>query len=380
MDRKPALRSGTVMTLTLCATVLFAVLMFSSKSNRAAAAEKTVVAIRDPDNVYTMPAEEEPHEGTWLQWPHDYGWDNRHVERYEETWIQMTQALHTGERVHIIVYDLDEEQRVKSVLESRGVEMSQLDFYAWPTDDVWVRDNGPIFVFDQEQRLRIENWKFNGWGNKADSWFDDYIPLLVGNALNIPVTPIPMLNEGGSVEVDGRGTLMAKRSSILNNNRNPGWKQSDAEAYFRRYLGVTNFIWLDGIKGGDITDDHIDGTARFANGDSIVTYFRRDFQRRSEYDVLKNSKDADGNSYKMVHLPITTRKIAGVGDYGIYMNYYVGNEVVVMPSFDNPNDAVAAATLQSVYPDRKVVSVNMVELYKDGGMAHCVTQQQPEAK
>jgi agmatine deiminase len=368
----------TAMTLTLYATALFVIFMFGCNIRCAAEAGKTIVVIRDPDNVYTMPAEEEPHEGTWLQWPHDYGWDNRHVERLEESWIQITQALHNGERVHIIVYDLDEEQRVKSVLENRGAEMSQLDFYAWPTDDVWVRDNGPIFVFDQEQRLRIENWKFNGWGDKTDTWFDNYIPIQVGNSLNLPVTPVPMVFEGGSIEVDGRGTLMAKRSSILNNNRNPGWTQSDAEAYFRRYLGVTNFVWLDGIKEGDITDDHIDGTARFANGDTIITYFRLDFPRRSEYDALKNAKDADGKSYEMVHLPITTRKIAGVGDYGFYMNYYVGNEVVVIPSFDDPNDDVAAATLQSLYPNRKVVSVNMVELYKDGGMVHCVTQQQPK--
>jgi agmatine deiminase len=369
--------SVTAMTLTLCATALLLIFMFG-RNCRPAAAGKTIVVIRDPDNVCTMPAEEEPHEGTWLQWPHDYGWDNRHIERLEESWIQITQALHTGERVHIIVYDLDEEQRVKSVLESRGLKMSQLDFYAWPTDDVWVRDNGPIFVFDQEQRLCIENWKFNGWGNMADSWFDDYIPIHVGNALNLPVISVPMVNEGGSIEVDGRGTLMAKRSSIMNNNRNPGWTQSDAEAYFCRYLGVTHFIWLDGIKGGDITDDHIDGTARFANSNTIVTSFRRDFLRRSEYDTLKNAKDAHGTSYEMVHLPITTRKIAGVGDYGIYMNYYVGNEVVVIPSFDDPNDVFAAETLKGLYPNRRLVPVNMVELYKDGGMVHCVTQQQPK--
>jgi agmatine deiminase len=214
--------------IIVCATALFAVLMFGS-NGRPAAAGNTIVIIRDPDNVYTMPAEEEPHEGTWLQWPHDYGWDNRHVARLEESWIQITQALHTGERVHIIVYDLEEKERVKSVLESRGVEMSQLDFYAWPTDDVWVRDNGPIFVFDQDRRLCIENWKFNGWGNKTDSWFDDYIPIRVGNALNLSVAYVPMVNEGGSIEVDGRGTLMAKRSSILNKNRNAGWTHSIAQ-------------------------------------------------------------------------------------------------------------------------------------------------------
>ena len=180
--------------------------------------------------------------------------------------------------------------------------------------------------------------------------------------------------------MDGCGTLMAKRSSILNRNRNPGWKQSDVEAYFKRYLGVTNFIWLDGAAGGDRTDDHIDGTARFAAGNTIVTFFRDDFVRRREYDVLAAANDADGSSYNIIHLPLTTRKNTSIGDYGFYINYYVGNEVVVMPAFDDPNDAVAAATMQDVYPSRVVVSINMVELYKDGGMAHCVTQQQPKPK
>lgn len=365
------------MKLTFASLAVLAITMLSMNKS-AKANRQTIVDIRDPDSVYTMPSEEEAHEGTWIQWPHNYGWDNRHVERLEETWVQMTEALHTGERVHVVAYDEVEEDRIHSLLDSRGVDMTQIDFYTWPTDDVWVRDNGPVFVFDKEDQLRITNWQFNGWGNKADHWFDSYIPLQVGNAINVPVTTVPMVNEGGSVEVDGRGTLMAKRSSILNNNRNPGWTQANAEAYFRRYLGVTNFIWLDGTKGGDITDDHIDGTARFANGDTIVTFYAFDFLRQSEYRTLKNAVDANGQYYKIVNLPVTTRKIPGIGDYGIYTNYYVGNEVVIVPAFNDPNDAVAAATLQDVYPDRRVVSIDMVELYKDGGMVHCVTQQQPK--
>jgi agmatine deiminase len=186
-----------------------------------------------------------------------------------------------------------------------------------------------------------------------------------------------MVNEGGSIEVDGRGTLMAKRSSILNRNRNPGWTQTDCEAYFRRYLGVTNFIWLDGTPGADITDDHIDGTARFANGDTIVTHKRDDFEDPSEYDLLTKATDVNGHTYKIVTLPLTSKKMRKVRDYGIYVNYYVGNEVVIVPAHNDPNDEVAADILKGIYPNRKMVLIDCTELYLDGGLVHCVTMQQP---
>ena len=185
------------------------------------------------------------------------------------------------------------------------------------------------------------------------------------------------MNEGGSIEIDGRGTLMAKRSSILNKNRNPGWTQEDAERYFTRYLGVVNFIWLDGKKRGDITDDHIDGTARFANGNVIVTFHRNDYEDPREYDVLVAAKDVHGKQYKIVCLPITTKKIAKLNDYGIYTNYYVGNGVVLMPTYNDASDAFAKQILADLYPDRTVVGILSTELYKDGGILHCVTQQQP---
>ena len=351
---------------------------FCKPAAKAFGKKNRVPSIPHPDQTFTMPAEEHPHEGTWLQWPHDYEDPSRNlVRRYEESWIQMTLALHEGERVHIIVYNAFQHGRVKTLLTQRGCDMSAIDFYEFPTNDVWTRDNGPIFVFDnQDKNLTISNWEFNGWGNKFPYKESNEVPKLIAEELGLPIVDVPMVHEGGSVEVDGRGTLMAKRSSILNRNRNKGWKQKDAEAYFSHYLGVNNFIWLDGQKGLDITDDHIDGTARFARKNTIVTFYRKDFLNRKEYDILEKAVNADGEKYNLVHLPITTRRVAG-REYGYYVNYYVGNKVVLMPSFDDPSDDVAAATLQELYPNRKVVMIPMVEVLKDGGMVHCVTQQQP---
>lgn len=139
---------------------------------------------------------------------------------------------------------------------------------------------------------------------------------------------------------------------------------------------VTNFIWLDGTPGLDITDDHIDGTARFANGNTIVTFFRDDFEDPREYDRLKQATNVQGQPYKMVHLPLTKRKVVN-RDYGYYINYYVGNKVVLAPSFDDPSDEEAKNILQALYGDRRMVMIPMTEVLKDGGMMHCVTQQQP---
>lgn len=215
--------------------------------------------------------------------------------------------------------------------------------------------------------------------------------------LDLPVFDISMVLEGGSIEVDGRGTLMAKKSSILNSNRNDGWEQTDVEAYLSRYLGVSNFIWLKGRKSNkdDITDDHIDGTARFANEDTIVTFYPKDFIDPKEYNILKSATDANNKPYKIVHLPLTKKKIKSLGnDYGVYINYYIGNDVVLVPTYNDPNDTVALNILKNLYnydvtknnnsirknhynQRRRVISIECTELAKDGGMIHCVTQQQP---
>lgn len=331
---------------------------------------------------WTLPAEESQHTATWLQWPHNYGWDKHHVQRLEHIWIAMTVALHKGERVNIIAYNEKEKDRIATLLQSRQVDLSQIDLFCMPTDDVWIRDSGPIFVYNQENgSLTVTDWRFNGWGGKAAYKKCNQIPGRVAEQLHLPICSIPMVNEGGSIEIDGRGTLMAKRSSILNKNRNPGWTQDDAETYFSKYLGVSNFIWLQGKeRKGDITDDHIDGTARFANGNSIVTFYPQDNDIPGEYHAITNAKDVNGNSYQIVHLPVTSQKIPQLGDYGIYTNYYVGNKVVLLPTYNDPNDTLAEQVLAKLYPTRTIVSIDSVELFKDGGILHCVTQQQPAPK
>ncbi len=337
------------------------------------------ISCKKPDlsdsNSYSMPSEELLHEGTWLQWPHDFTYAN-HIQRHEETFIEITRALHTGERVHIIAYNNIEKTRIENVLIGEGINMDQIDFLIAETDDYWIRDNGPIFCRDQNGISTILNWGFNGWGNKTPYEKCQRIPEKIANHIGINLVSVDLINEGGSVELDGNGTLMAKKSSILNRNRNPGISQKEVEDVFKKYLGVTNFIWLKGVKGLDITDDHIDGTARFVNGNTIVT-LNEDAAYPGEYEVLKNATNSSGEKYTLVGLPLSQNNLPGSKEKGIYVNFYIANTVVLVPNFNDPNDEVANGIIQTLFPDKTVIGIPAIELGIDGGGVHCVTQQQP---
>lgn len=336
-----------------------------------------------------MPAADEPHEGTWLQWPHHYTYGLDYRNQVEAQWVEMTRALVTGENVHIIAYDAAERERIVALLGAAGVPLERVDFLIRRTDDYWVRDNGPIFVFDIDGNPKLTDWGFDGWGDDASWGNDNTVPAAVAGTLGMPLVDLnAMVLEGGAIEVDGRGVLMATRSSILEPKRNAGLTQTQAEAYMRQHLGIRKFIWLDGADGGteDITDTHIDGFAVFGPGRTIVTMSREDLAywqiSAADIDRLYAATDIDGVAYEFVHLPLTTRDVVttygqSVGYRSSYANYYVGNSVVLMPSYSDPSDAVAKAVLEGLYPDRTVVPIDCRNLCVNGGMVHCVTQQQP---
>jgi len=344
---------------------------------------------------YLMPHENEPHEGTWLQWPHQYEYGLAYRNSLDDTWISMTQGLISGEKVHIIAYNTTEKNRIISLLNDAGVTLSNVDFFIFQTNDVWVRDNGPIFVRDSNGSLLIEDWGFNGWGGKFNYNLCNPIPAAIGTAISIPVINLNtiMVNEGGAVEVDGNGVLMACKSSIIsqsppNSVRNPGMTQSQAEIIFTQYLGITKFIWLDGNVGdpNDITDFHIDGFAKFLNSDTLITMNNADLvywgASSSDISTLYGASNINNTVYTKVYLPLTQNNVVttngnNLGYKGSYVNYYVANNVVLVPNYNDPNDVVANGVIQSLYPNRTVVGIDCRNLYEWGGMVHCVTQQQP---
>ena len=344
---------------------------------------------------YYMPHESEPHEGTWLQWPHQYEYGMAYRNELDTTWIEMTKALASSENVHIIAYNNAEKNRIISLLAAANIILSQVDFYEFPTNDVWVRDNGPIFVKDSSGQINIEDWGFNGWGGKFNFSKCNIIPKSIGNAMGVNVEDLNaiMVNEGGAVEMDGKGVLMACKSSIIsqspaNSIRNLGMTQSQAETIFAQYLGVSKFIWLDGNVGdpNDVTDFHIDGFAKFVNADTLVTMTPNDlaYWGVSSLDIslLNNASNANYQKYTKVYLPLTKNNVItnngkNLGYKGSYVNYYIANQVILVPNYHDPNDALANGIIQSIYPGKTVMGIDCRNLYQYGGMVHCVTQQQP---
>lgn len=338
--------------------------------------------------LYTMPAESAPHEGTWLQWPHEHEYGKAYRDRIESVWIEMAREIVSGEKLHIIAYDAAGKARITDKLTKAGIPLDDIDFYIFKTDDVWVRDNGPIYVRDHADKLAVEGWGFNGWGNKAAWDYDNSIPQKIAAAEKMPYVDLAkqMIVEGGAFEVDGKGGLMATRSSILNKNRNPGMTQQQAEALFTTYLGATHFIWLDGVPGLEITDMHIDFLARFGENNTIITMSREDLAEadlpQKDIDYLYSVKNQDGEAYNYAQIPLTRNNVTttygkNLGYKGSYVNYYIANDRVLVPTYSDPNDETALAIIQGLYPKRRAVGIDVRNLYENGGMIHCVTQQQP---
>lgn len=338
--------------------------------------------------LYTMPSESSPHEGTWLQWPQEYEYGKTYRNRIENTWVEMAREIVSGEKLHIIAYNTQAKERIVKQLTDANIPLEKIDFYLFKTNDVWVRDNGPIYVRDKNGTLAIEGWGFNGWGNKEAYNYDDQIPQEVAAAQKIPFVELnkKMILEGGAVELDGKGSLMATRSSVLNDNRNPGMTQQQAEDLLTVYLGATHFIWLDGVAGLDITDMHIDGFARFGENNTIVTMSPDDLYAwgvtEKDINTLYDAENRAGKAYRYVTLPLTKNDVVTtygeeLGYPGSYVNYYITNDKVLVPNYNDPHDKVANAIIQTLYPERTVVGIDVRNLYANGGMVHCVTQQQP---
>jgi agmatine deiminase len=337
---------------------------------------------------YTMPGETQPHEGTWLQWPHAYQYGTTYRNRLDATWVAMTKALVPSEKVHIIAYSTTEKTRITTLLQRAGVSLTNIDFKIFQTNDVWVRDNGPIYVKDATGKMLIQDWGFNGWGRKTPYAKDNVIPASVATSQVLPKIDLnsSLILEGGAFEIDGNGTFLATKSAILNANRNPNKTQSQVEAILSQNLGVSNFIWLTGVPNADLTDMHIDGFARFGNANTIVTMSNADLTYwevpSADITRLLAAKNKNGVAYNFVKLPLTKNNVVttygkNLGYKGSYVNYYTGNTVVLVPNYNDPNDAVANRILQELYPTKTVVGIDCRNLYANGGMVHCVTQQQP---
>lgn len=337
-----------------------------------------------------MPDETAPHEGTWLQWPHQYTYGTRYRNSLDATWVAMTRSLVAGEKVHIIAYNSTERTRITGLLNTAKVPLTNVTFDVRATDDCWVRDNGPVFVVTPSGQRKVLDWGFNGWGKDAPYTKDNVIPAVVASKLGLPRVDLNgYVIEGGAVEHDGNGTMLATRSSVLDRTRNPSLSQAAVESALRANMGFTKFIWLTGAYGGkdDITDMHIDGFAKFGPNRTLITMGSADLAYwgvpAADIIALNNASDTVGVRYTQVVLPLTARDVVttsgqSLGFKGSYVNFYVANTVVLVPIYLDPNDAVALGIVQRLYPGRTAVGIDCRNLFAQGGMVHCVTQQQPK--
>jgi len=334
-----------------------------------------------------MPAEWEPHAATWLSWPRPDGISfPESFDRVQPALCAMVDALADSEPVNINVCDAAHEKLVRGNLSRHGARANHVTFHHIRTNEPWCRDHGPIFVTrDEEPRLLVLDWGYNAWGWKYPPFDDDdIVPTKVAEKLGLSVVEPGMVLEGGSIDVNGCGTLLTTKSCLLNPNRNPDLTQKQIERSLHDHLGVKNVLWLgDGIEGDD-TDGHIDDLTRFVAHQTVVTVIEEDENDANHeplqhnLELLRTMTAEDGTPLEIHTLPMPS-KIMRDGQRlpASYANFYIANKVVLLPVFHDPNDRWASAVLQKMFPDRQVVAIDCRELIWGLGAFHCLTQQQP---
>jgi agmatine deiminase len=364
---------------------------------------------------FRMPAEWEPHAATWLGWPHELtDWPGKFAP-VPWAFAEIVRHLSAVERVYLLVEDTVAEKRVRAILQKSGARLSNVDFFRVPTDRGWMRDSGPVCVKNPAGEVAFNHFVFNGWAKYANHKRDAAAVTKVNQRLKhrlwypqhssragqlkvsrarprkgaaADASPHRVVLEGGSIDVNGRGTLLTTEECLLSKiqERNPGFTREDYEAVFHDYLGIKSVIWLKNGVAGDDTHGHVDDLSRFVDATTVVTIVEDDRDDanytalQENLAILKSSKDQDGKSLRVVTLPMPAPVY--FDDQRLpasYANFYIANKLVMVPTFADPNDRVALNTFADLFPDRQVVGIPCRDLVLGLGTLHCMTQQQPAA-
>ncbi|ACO47312.2 agmatine deiminase family protein [Deinococcus deserti] len=329
---------------------------------------------------FRMPAEWESHAATWMSWPADDELWFGHLLGVREEFAELVRTIARFEPVQLLVRDPESEQDARGRLEGADVTYHRL-----PLDDVWLRDNGPIFV-RRGNDLAFVNWRFNSWGGKFNWEHDDQVPEYVAQVLGAAHWDRPEVLEGGGLEVNGLGVGLTTRSCFLTDTRNPGLTEEDYGALLNDTLGVSQLLWLDGGLENDHTDGHIDTITRFTDERTIVTSVESNpadpnhAVMQKNLEALRRMTDQDGQPFRIVELPLPASRLEGAEGRlpPTYANFYIGNGFVVVPMYGDPNDARAIEVLRPLFPQREVIGLPSRKIIEGGGSFHCVTQQQPQ--
>ena len=363
---------------------------------------------------FRLPAEWEPHEATWIGWPSNRtDWPGKFAPI---PWVygEIVRKLAPGEIVRILVNSQAHEAQARRILNRAGVDLARVEFFRFPTNRGWTRDSGPIFLrrdvpqrtlanlksripdhtrrASAQAKVAIVRFRFNGWARYPNWQKDDAVPERAARALGCrlfrtKVKGQGFVLEGGSIDVNGQGTLITTEECLLDQTtqvRNPGLSREEIEAALRVHLGVTNVLWLGRGIAGDDTHGHIDDVCRFV-GPRTVVLCREDDPHDANYQPLEENRERlqhlrleDGSRVEVVPLPMPAPLyMDGQRVPASYANFYIANAAVLVPTFNDPQDRVALGTLAELFPDRPVVGIHAVDLVWGLGTLHCLTREQP---
>ena len=337
---------------------------------------------------YRMPAEWEAHSATWLAWPHNRDTWPQQLEQVQAIYMQIMAALQGHELVQVFVNDAATASQVSQLLTAHGLRLDSIRLRQHPTVDAWLRDSGPTFVtrvVNATPALALVDWQFTAWGGKyPDMLPDDALPQYIAALLQARRFRPGIALEGGAIDVNGRGTCLTTEQCLLHPNRNPHLQRHDLERYLRDYLGTPHVIWLGEGIAGDDTDGHVDDIARFVNPTTVVCALTDDPQDvnyavlQDNYRRLQAATDQHGRPLQVVPLPMPNPVDAdNVPLPASYANFYLANGVVLVPTYDCPQDQTAVAVLHDLWPSRRVIGIPCTPLVWGLGAIHCITQQQP---
>jgi len=337
---------------------------------------------------YYFPAEFAEHEATWLSWPHkEESWPGK-LDSIYANYSQFVKILTQSEKVRINVADEALKNFAISHLQAAGVDLTKVEFFYHPTNDAWCRDHGPAFLVNPNAVIRktIVDWGYNAWGGKYPPFdLDDVIPTLIGKHFNIPVFNPGIVMEGGSVEFNGKGTVLTSTCCLLNPNRNPHLNQSQIEKYLSDYYGIDQVLWVEEGIVGDDTDGHIDDTIRFVNEDTVLSVVETNVNDDNYALLQQNLKSLskmrllNGKQLNIVELPMPEEVI--YDDMRLpasYANFYISNKHVIVPTYRSKFDEPALDIISQCFPEREVVGIDSTDIIWGLGSFHCLSQQEPK--
>jgi agmatine deiminase len=342
---------------------------------------------------FRLPAEWEPHEAVWIAWPHQRDdWPGK-FPPIPWVFTEIVRHLHPAEIVRILVNDAAGERRARRCLGQAGVDLRRVEFFAVPTNRVWTRDYGPLFVQDAAGTVAITDWGFNGWAKYRNHRRDNAVPARLAKRLGMPHWQPAcggkrVVLEGGSIDVNGAGLLLTTEECLLSpvQARNPGLSRTDLEQVLADNLGAQKVLWLGRGIAGDDTHGHVDDLARFVGPRSVVGVVEDNpadpnfAPLQENLERLRNLTDLEGRPLEIHTLPMPEPLSFGRQRLpASYANFYIANDRVLVPTFNDPNDRRALGILADLFPGRTVVGIHAVDLVLGLGTLHCLTQQQPAA-